>query len=110
MPAEAANKRTSQRYDLRVDVEYTIAGAKREATSRNVSLGGLFVDSPDRLILGERLTVRFRVPTQKDAIEVGAVVRWTDSLGFGVQFDGLRARDVWALGKYFEHKQPLAQP
>ncbi len=48
------------------------------------------------------MRVKFRVPTQKDMIDVGAVVRWTDDQGFGVQFDGLRARDVWALGKFFE--------
>jgi hypothetical protein len=35
-------------------------------------------------------------------IEVGATVRWGDAKGVGLQFDGLRARDVWALNEYFK--------
>ena len=37
-----------------------------------------------------------------EAIEIGAVVRWSDDKATGIQFDGLRARDVWALNKFFE--------
>ena len=29
-------------------------------------------------------------------------MRWSDDEPSGIQFDGLRARDVWALNKYFE--------
>ena len=47
-----------------------------------------------------KLSVRIVLPKVKDAIEVGVTVRWTADTGFGVQFDGLRARDVWALGKF----------
>ena len=35
-------------------------------------------------------------------IVVTATVRWSDDKATGIQFDGLRARDVWALNKYFE--------
>ena len=34
-------------------------------------------------------------------VEVGSTVRWSDAKGVGLQFDGLRARDVWALNEYF---------
>jgi hypothetical protein len=37
-----------------------------------------------------------------DAIDVGGTVRWSNAEGVGVQFDGLRARDVWALNEYFK--------
>ena len=49
-----------------------------------------------------QILMRLRLPTFKDPIEVGGLVRWQQGAGVGVQFDGLRARDVWALGKYFE--------
>ncbi len=53
--------------------------------------------------MGQRVSVKFTVLSY--AIEVGAVVRWSDDSGVGLQFDGMRARDVWALNEFFK-KQP----
>ena len=52
--------------------------------------------------MGKRVEIVFLVPTSPDAITIGATVRWSDGSGTGLQFDGLRAREVWALNKYFE--------
>ena len=69
----------------------------------NLSLGGaLFSIGTAKLAMGSRLVIAFKVPTIDEAIEIGATVRWSDDKATGVQFDGLRARDVWALNKYFE--------
>jgi hypothetical protein len=95
-------RRSSKRYDIAVDAEVTIGEVRHTATMRNVSLGGLYLNSAERPAMGTRVSLRFSVPTQKEPIEVISIVRWTDMLGFGVQFDGLRARDVWALSKWFE--------
>lgn len=98
----AENKRTQQRYDRRLEIEISLGDRRVVAHTKNISLGGVLVESDDRPAFGTRVQLRFRVPTQKEVIEVGGAVRWADASGFGVQFDGLRARDVWALGKYFE--------
>ena len=71
----------------------------------NLSLGGALVVGEPRLPMGQRVTITFSVPTVEEPIEVGATVRWSDDKGVGIQFDGLRARDVWALNKYFEQLQ-----
>jgi hypothetical protein len=52
--------------------------------------------------MGSREHLSFSIPTTPYAIEVGATVRWSDDKATGLQFDGLRARDVWALNKFFE--------
>ncbi len=52
--------------------------------------------------MGARVQLSFKIPNTPDAIEVGATVRWSDDKATGLQFDGLRARDVWALNKFFE--------
>ena len=99
------NVRSSQRYDVQLTVEYTLAdksGKTLTATTRNLSLGGAFVDTEAKPPFNARVTLKFSIPNQREPIQVGGVVRWSDPGGFGVQFDGLRARDVWALGKYFE--------
>jgi len=48
------------------------------------------------------VSLSFVVPKVGHAIEIGATVRWADSNGIGLQFDGLRARDVWALNEFFK--------
>ena len=100
----ADNRRSSTRHD--VDIEGTIAvggaGAPVEACQiKNLSLGGALIETR-KLPMGERVHVTFRLPTLEDPVATAAVVRWSSGTGIGVQFDGLRARDVWALGKYFE--------
>jgi type IV pilus assembly protein PilZ len=94
--------RQQQRYDRRISVEWAEGDNWRTALTRNMSIGGIYIESSEKMTLGKKLKLRFRVPTQKEPIEVGAQVRWSDASGFGAQFDGLRARDVWALGKFLE--------
>lgn len=70
-------------------------------TILNLSLGGAFI-AYRRIPMGTRSLLRFTVPDQDVTIETEVTVRWNDDSGIGVQFDGLRARDVWALSKYLE--------
>ena len=78
-------------------------GENRAMTVVNLSLGGaLIAVSGTRFGMGSLVQLSFSIPTTTDVIEVGATVRWSDDKVTGVQFDGLRARDVWALNKFFE--------
>ena len=77
------------------------APTRKHCKVKNLSLGGAY-SCPASLGMGERVHVTFRLPTLEDPVATGATVRWATDEGVGVQFDGLRARDVWALGKFFE--------
>jgi hypothetical protein len=98
----ADNRRTSTRHDVSLAAKLTHDGTQRPATVMNISLGGALVSAGMKFAMGARLQISFAVPTLEHPIEVGATVRWSDDKATGLQFDGLRARDVWALNKYFE--------
>jgi hypothetical protein len=98
----ADNRRTSTRHDVSLAATLTLDGNQREATVMNISLGGALVAAGGKLPMGQRVQISFAVPTLETPIEVTATVRWSDAQTTGIQFDGLRARDVWALNKYFE--------
>lgn len=83
-----------------------IDGQPNPCTIVNLSLGGALVSIQKRLAMGQRVNITFSVPTVEQPVDVGATVRWADEAGVGLQFDGLRALDVWALNKYFEQLQP----
>jgi len=104
----ADNRRTSTRHAVSLAGKLTVDGAQRPCTVLNLSLGGALVSLGARLAMGQRVTIAFGVTTQEDAIEVGATVRWSDDKATGIQFDGLRAREVWALNKFFEQLPPLS--
>jgi hypothetical protein len=98
------SRRSSRRYDVRLEVELTLGDQVYQVSTRTLSLGGAFIDSDLHPPFDTRLTLRFVVPYHHSPVEVGGVVRWSDARGFGVQFDGLRAHSVWALGKFFEQQ------
>lgn len=80
----------------------TVDGTTHEVSLQNLSLGGAFIAYDGRLPMGKRVEISFAIPTQEQPIAVGGQVRWASDSGAGLQFDGLRARDVWSLNKYFE--------
>ncbi len=101
-------RRTDPRYARRLDVEITAGEEKLTATTGNISLGGLFIETEKAFPLQTRLQIRFRIPTQPEPIDVSGEVRWVEHgapgqpAGMGVRFQGLRAREVWALNRFFQ--------
>ena len=94
------NRRTSTRYDVWIESKMTVNGQASTVTMTNLSLGGALITG--KLTMGQRLQINFRVPTLETPIDIGATVRWADAKGIGIQFDGLRAQEVWALNEYFK--------
>lgn len=97
-----ADNRSQTRHKVSIPATLTVDGTPNDCTMLNLSLGGALVAAQAKYAMGQRVRVSFRVPTMSEAIEVGATVRWSTTEGVGVQFDGLRARDVWALNEYFK--------
>ena len=101
-------RRIDPRYDRQISVELTVDGKDYVCRSRNMSLGGVHVDCDSALPIGAPVTLRFQIPTQPERVEVGGDVRWvvtmpgTAQVGVGIRFHGLRARDVWALNRFFQ--------
>jgi hypothetical protein len=95
------NRRTSTRYDVWIEATMTVNGTATDCTMTNLSLGGALVTGAKQG-MGQRVQISFRVPTLEKAIDIGATVRWSDAKGIGLQFDGLRAQEVWALNEYFK--------
>ena len=106
------HRRSDRRYDRRVPIDFAHEGSSFSAHTRNISLGGVFIETDQTLPFGAKVSLKFKVPTQSEAIEVDGQVRWLEMdegrlRGIGVRFEGLRARDVWALNKFFE--KPLEE-
>src|SRR5678815_1593350 len=87
------NRRTQHRHTVSLAAKLTINGTPNDCTMLNLSLGGALLAAQSKHPLGQR-------------VELAFTVRWSNTDGVGVQFDGLRARDVWALNEYFKQLSP----
>ena len=103
-------RRIDPRYDRALEVEVQFEGKKQTSRTMNISLGGLYLESASPLPIGTTVQLRFQLPTQPEPVEVAGDVRWVvkkeglaDQSGIGIRFQGLRARDVWALNRYFQN-------
>jgi hypothetical protein len=102
----ADNRRTSTRHAVSLEGTLAVSGEAKPVTVMNLSLGGALIAGGTRYSMGQRVQLTLPIPTLDEAIQVGATVRWSDDKATGLQFDGLRARDVWGLNKYFEQLPP----
>ena len=96
------NRRTATRHEVSLAGQLVVNGEARPVTVVNISLGGALIGPGPKFSMDTRVDISFSIPTTPELIEVGATVRWSDDKATGLQFDGLRARDVWALNKFFE--------
>ena len=98
----ADNRRSSTRHDVDLAGRIKAVAESEDCRVRNLSIGGAFVSLGRKLPMGDRVTLWFRVPNLENEIEAAGLVRWATSEGIGIPFDGLRAKETGALGKYLE--------
>jgi hypothetical protein len=93
----AHSRRRASRVSADFYAEYTVNGAAHAGTVRDVSVGGVFVETSALAPIGASVTLSFALPGQGATLSLPAVVRWTRTDGFGVQFALLGARETHAL-------------
>ena len=74
-------------------------GAPFRATGKDVSVGGMFLESSQSPPFGTELTIVGTLPGAKKDLRLPAVVRWVKPGGFGVQFGLLGALETHVLSE-----------
>jgi type IV pilus assembly protein PilZ len=91
--------RLHTRAPLNVAVEFVKKdSAERVAgQAKDISLGGMFIETPTPPPFAAELTVHVTLPGQKAPFALPGVVRWTRADGMGVQFGLIGARETHAI-------------
>jgi PilZ domain-containing protein len=103
------DNRKATRHPVSLPGKMTIEGAVTACTVMNLSLGGALVAGARKLPMGTKVHISFAIPTVAEPIAIDATVRWADNTGVGLQFEGLRALEVWGLNKFFESLSPSSR-
>ena len=95
-PAPLGNKREFARFSYSVSVDYVTPTQKGQATLRDLSIGGLFLEgnpSSSAFFVGQELMIRVPYPNKKKHVKLrGQIVR-ANREGVGIKFDKKRPPD-----------------
>ena len=91
-----------KRVHPRVNVDTEVSCQRRDAApftgmAKDISIGGMFIESTEVLPFATELTIVARLPGTKAELRLPAIVRWAKPMGFGVQFGSLGARETHAI-------------
>lgn len=90
--------RTTAHFPLQLPAVLSTANTELACVVDSLSLGGVFVHGV-LLPIDTRLMLRFTLPHRGD-LAIACTARWSTADGTGLQFDGLRAADTYALTRY----------
>ena len=86
---------------LMTEVAYQVGdGPLVEAQCRDISLGGMFIETTSPLPYGATLRLHLPLPGIRGGSVIDAVVRWSKPDGMGVQFGVMGARETHALTQW----------
>ncbi len=87
------------RTPIDVPVTFTWKSSAEVVSGRgkDVSVGGMFIETMRPVHFGTEVTVCLTLPGSKDELTLPAVVRWVRNDGMGVQFGLLGARETHAI-------------
>ena len=91
-------KRVHPRIPINIDVSCELKnGAAVTGIGKDLSLGGMFIESEQTPEFGANITIVTRLPGASAESRLPGVVRWAKPGGFGVQFGLLGARETHAI-------------
>ncbi len=83
---EGRGKRVFKRVPVFTTVNYAVEGRAYQDFVRNVGAGGVFIETPERFSMGQRVSLTFSLPNYPRAIKIeGEIIRTTPK-GFGIEF------------------------
>jgi hypothetical protein len=83
--------------DLPVEVTVRDSEERAPGVARDISVGGMFIETALSVRFGSAVFVGFSVPGQSEPMLLPAIVRWTKADGMGVQFRLLGARETFVI-------------
>jgi hypothetical protein len=94
------DKRSHPRVPLNADVTCEVSGGESiNGRAKDISVGGMFIESETKVSFGTEVTIVLRLPNTKANSRLPAVIRWLNPGGFGVQFGLLGARETHAISE-----------
>jgi hypothetical protein len=102
----ARNARREHRAHLELDMRFHVTTEDGDevvyARARNISIGGMFIETVRPAPFGSSIVVDLALPDLPELGKLSCTVRWTNAEGMGVQFGMMGARETHGIVKLLE--------
>ncbi|MBN2716942.1 MAG: PilZ domain-containing protein [Deltaproteobacteria bacterium] len=92
-------KRKYARVEFETEITIEFGGQRLAGTTINLSQGGALLQTNAPLEFGQKLSLFINLPKIKETCVIPSVVRWSKDASVGVQFEALRAIEVWGINQ-----------
>jgi Tfp pilus assembly protein PilZ len=92
--------RENPRKSCLINANYQIRGSQFRSYILDISIGGVFIETSDRLKVGEAVVLNFSLPDAAQPISVSGKIAWSGPQGFGVKFDSLSHSEGHAIKSF----------
>ena len=86
--------------DANVQINVKGDGETHTGHARDISLGGMFIETVLTPTFGTECEITLTMPGEKAPFKMPGVVRWTRDGGMGVQFGLLGARETHSITEF----------
>ena len=98
------DKRSHPRVVIDTSVSCELPGAAPFiGMAKDISIGGMFVESTEKLAFGAHIIIVVRLAGTKADLRLPAIERRVKPGGFGLQFQLLGARETHAISQLLKH-------
>lgn len=94
------------RYNCLVAVDYDVNEWAYQCFMRDISLGGAYVETNQKISIGQKMALTLSAPGQPQCPIKGVVVR-RDKMGVGIQFNELSSEQKSCICKLIKSDVPL---
>ena len=96
----------SMRENLRrvclIKADCRIKGDSFRSYMLDISIGGVFIETNERVPVGETILLNFTLPTFSHPVALPGKIAWSGPQGFGVKFEGLPPPESRAIKDYID--------
>ena len=94
--------RETPRRPCLINASYQIRGSQYRSYILDISIGGVFVETGDRMKVGDTVILNFTLPDTTQPFSLSGKIAWSGPQGFGVKFDSLGSPEGKAIKSFVE--------
>ena len=85
-----------------INADCRIKGDSFRSYMLDISIGGVFIETNERVPVGETILLNFTLPTLSHPVALPGKIAWSGPQGFGVKFEGLPPPESRAIKDYID--------
>jgi uncharacterized protein (TIGR02266 family) len=94
--------RENPRKSCLINANYRIQGNNFRSYILDISIGGVFIETSERVPVGESIVLNFTLPSLPQPFTLPGKIAWSGPQGFGVKFESIPKPQGSAIQKYVE--------